>query len=292
MSEENTMPSQAPQSAHAPQPASSLLNMVSDFVWTAFRNRGLLAEMMTRDLKSGFAGHGLGTIWVYVQPIVVLLTFMLIFGVVIGAKMAVTNTFPGDYTSYILAGLVPWLITSNALGRGPSLFATHANLVKQVVFPVEILPVAGVAACFMIYIPCLVLLLGYKLIFGGGLSLFILLLPVVLGMHMVFALGLMLILSVITPFMRDIREFVGIYLVVAMYFTPAVYLPDWVPAMIRPVLYLNPLSYVVWVYQDVIFFGRIEHGFAWVVFTAMTAAAFLGGLLVFRKIKPFLGNVL
>jgi lipopolysaccharide transport system permease protein len=280
---------QLPKSISATE---GLIGMVRSFVTTIIRNRGLLTEMVMRDLKSGFVGHGFGMAWVYIQPLVVVLTFMLIFGVVIGSKMAVTGTFPGDYISYILAGLVPWLIMANALNRGPSLFASHANLVKQVVFPVEILPVAAVVACFMIFIPCLALLLFYKIIWGGGLSPMVLLLPVVLVMHMVLSLGLILILSVITPFIRDIREFVGIYLVVAMYFTPAIYLPDWVPAAIRPVLYLNPFSYVVWVYQDVMFFGRIDHGFAWIVFALMTAASFVGGLLVFRKIKPFLGNVL
>jgi lipopolysaccharide transport system permease protein len=273
-------------------PAIHLVNIVRSFLATALRNRGLVAEMVSRDLKTSHVGHGFGSIWIFIQPLVVVLTFMLIFGVVIGAKMAVSRTFPGDYTSYILAGLVPWLIMQNALARGPSLFASHANLVKQVVFPVEILPVASTIACFIIFIPCLVLLLAYMLVFGAGLSPFVILLPGVLIAHMIFSLGLILILSVTTPFMRDIREFVGLYLVVAMYFTPAVYLPDWVPAAIRPMLYLNPFSYVVWVYQDVLFFGRIDHGFAWIVFGLMTLVTFAGGLILFRKIKPFLGNVL
>jgi len=271
---------------------ADLIGQAVNFVSVSMKNWALMKEMVARDLKGGVAGHGFGVLWIFIQPLVVVSTYMLIFGVVIGSKIAVTSTFPGDYISYIMAGLVPWLVMANALSRAPTIFMANANLVKQVVFPVEILLVANVIACFLVFAPCLVLMLAYKLAFGGGLSPAVLLLPVIVGMHMIFCLGLMMLLSVITPFIRDIKEFVTIYAAVSMYFTPAIYLPDWVPVAIRPILYLNPFSYVVWVYQDVIFFGRIEHGFAWAVFAAMSAAAFLGGLAVFRRVKPFLGNVI
>ncbi|KQU54795.1 hypothetical protein ASG72_04055 [Bosea sp. Leaf344] len=266
--------------------------MLIEFVRVIRRNYALIREMVLRDIKGGHAGHGLGSLWVYVQPIVVVATFMLIFGVVIGTKMAVTATFPGDYTSYILVGLTPWLLMSNALGRAPNAFSGNANLVKQVVFPIETLPVASIVACFVIYIPTFALMIGYKLLIGGGLSWLALALPVVLGMHALVCIGLTLLLSVTTPFLRDIREFVTMYMSVSMYFTPAIYLPDWVPALVRPILYLNPFSYVVWVYQDTLFFGEFRHPFAWVVFAAMAIGLFIAGLVVFRRVKPVLGNVL
>lgn len=270
----------------------SLPAMLIDFARVIRRNQALIREMVLRDIKGGHAGHGLGSLWVYIQPIVVVATFMLIFGVVIGTKMAVTATFPGDYTSYILVGLTPWLLMSNALGRAPNAFSGNANLVKQVVFPIETLPVASIAACFVIYVPTFALMIGYKLLIGGGLGWLALALPLVLGLHALMCIGLTLLLSVTTPFLRDIREFVTIYMAVSMYFTPAIYLPDWVPALVRPILYLNPFSYVVWVYQDTLFFGEFRHPFAWAVFAAMSIGLFIAGLVVFRRVKPVLGNVL
>jgi lipopolysaccharide transport system permease protein len=270
----------------------SLVTVVRDFARVVWRNLALIREMVLRDIKGGHAGHGLGSVWVFIQPIVVIATFMLIFGVVIGAKIAVTSTFPGDYTSYILVGLTPWLLMANALGRAPNAFSANANLVKQVVFPIEILPVATILACFTIYVPTFTLMLGYKSLLGGGLTWLALALPLVLAMHGLLCIGLTLLLSVTTPFLRDIREFVTMYMAVSMYFTPAIYLPDWVPALVRPVLYLNPFSYVVWVYQDVLFYGEIRHGFAWIVFGLMAIGLFLAGLVVFRRVKPVLGNVL
>lgn len=266
--------------------------MLMEFARVIRRNHALIREMVMRDIKGGHAGHGLGSLWVYIQPIVIVATFMLIFGVVIGSKMSVTSTFPGDYTSYILVGLVPWLLMSNALGRATNAFSGNANLVKQVVFPIETLPIATVLACFVIYVPAFALMIAYKLLFGGGLGWLSIALPMVLALHAMLCIGLTLILSVTTPFMRDIREFVTIYMAVSLYFTPATFLPEWVPVGVRPILYLNPFSYVVWVYQDALFFNEIRHGFAWVVFAAMALGLFLAGLVVFRRVKPYLGNVL
>lgn len=277
-----------------PQKASAqgLVAVLIDFARVILRNHALVREMVLREIKGGHAGHGFGFVWVYLQPIVVVATYMLIFGVVIGTKMAVTATFPGDYTSYIVVGLAPWLMMSNVLGRAPNAFSGNANLVKQVVFPIETLPVASIVASFIIYLPTFALTIGYKLALGGGLSWLALALPFVFGMHALMSIGLTLLLSVTTPFLRDIREFVTIYMSVSMYLTPAIYLPDWVPALVRPVLYLNPFSYVVWVYQDTLFFGEMRHRFAWVLTVGMALCFFSAGVVVFRRVKPYLGNVL
>jgi lipopolysaccharide transport system permease protein len=273
-------------------PSGSMVAWVRQFLASALRHRALVGELVLRDIKGSHAGHGLGSLWAYAQPLVVVVTYMLIFGVVIGSKIAVTSTFPGDYISYVIIGLTPWLVMANALGRAPGIFISNANLVKQVVFPIEVLPVASALACFLTMVPALVAMVVYKLVWGGGLTVYALLLPLVIGLHGMLVLGLMLLLSVVTPFIRDIREVVTIYSTISMYFTPAVYLPDWVPEAIRPMLYLNPFSYVIWGYQDVLFFGEIRHPFAWIVLAVMAVVAFLGGLMIFCKIRPYLGNVL
>ena len=121
------------------------------------QRRGLISELVHREVKGGHAQHGLGAAWFYVQPLIVVATFMLVFGVVIGARMDLTASFPGDYTSYILVGLVPWLVTANALARAPSVLVANANLVKQVVFPIETLPIASVGAAFLMFLPAFAL---------------------------------------------------------------------------------------------------------------------------------------
>jgi len=269
-----------------------VISLARGFARVVRLNRDLIREMVLRDINKGHAGHTLGSLWVYLQPIIIVVTYMIIFGTVIGSRMIATKSFPGDYTSYILVGVTPWLLTANALGRSSNAFSGNANLVKQVVFPIEILPVATIVACFVTFMPTFLLTLGYKVFVGGGITQLLLALPLVFGIHALICVGLTLVLSVISPFFRDVTELVTVYSSISMYFAPALYLPDWVPAMIRPILYLNPFSYVVWVYQDTLFFGEFRHPVAWVVFAAMAIGLSIAGLVVFRRVKPYLGNVL
>jgi lipopolysaccharide transport system permease protein len=73
---------------------------------------------------------------------------------------------------------------------------------------------------------------------------------------------------------------------------PTVYLPDWMPRILQPVIYLNPFSYVIWVYQDVLFFGTFRHPYAWLVTLVFALLALGLGYRTFEKLKPYYGNVL
>jgi lipopolysaccharide transport system permease protein len=264
-------------------------------LWNTFRQiyryRELLSEMVHRDLSAAHARHGLGRIWVYLHPLVVVGTYLLVFGFVLGSKIAVTGEFPGDYPGYILAGLVPWLMMQAALVRGPNALIASANLVKQVVFPVEILPIASVIGATIPHLPSLGLVMVYKL-FTGGLGWTAILLPAVFAIHCMLAIGLSLALAAITPFFRDVREIVTVFASVVMYMMPTVYLPDWMPHVLRPIIYLNPFSYLVWVYQDVLFFGTFRHPYAWIVTLAFALLALGLGYRIFEKLKPYYGNAL
>lgn len=264
---------------------------VSASISRVFRYRDLLKELVGRDLSAAHARHGFGGAWVYVHPLVVVGTYLLLFGFVLGSKIAVTGAFPGDYPGYILVGLVPWLMMQAAILRGPTALIASANLVKQVVFPIEILPIAAVIAATIPHIPSLILVTVYKL-FVGGLGWIVVLLPFVMAMHFLLALGLSFLLAALTPFVRDLREVVVVFTSVVMYLMPTVYLPDWMPRALRPIIYLNPFSYLVWVYQDVLFFGEFNHPYAWLVTLVFAVLALSIGFRTFEKLKPYYGNVL
>jgi lipopolysaccharide transport system permease protein len=267
----------------------------SQALWITFnqivRYRELLREMVDRDLSASHARHGFGALWIYIHPLVVVGTYLLIFGFVLGNKLVAGGDFPGDFPAYILAGLVPWLMMQAALVRGPGALISSANLVKQVVFPIEILPIAATIAATIPHLPALALVILYKAYFGG-LSWIVLLLPAVLVVHAILATGLSFALSAITPFFRDLREIVTVFTSIAMYLMPTVYLPDWMPQVLRPLIYSNPFSYVVWVYQDILFFGAVRHPYAWII-TFLFALLSLGlGYRTFEKLKPYYGNAL
>jgi len=64
------------------------------------------------------------------------------------------------------------------------------------------------------------------------------------------------------------------------------------PPLFKPFLYANPFSYLIWCWQDTLYWGHVQHPFAWIVLPALSLLTFYAGYRVFRKLKSMLGNVL
>jgi len=65
-----------------------------------------------------------------------------------------------------------------------------------------------------------------------------------------------------------------------------------VPEALRPWLYLNPFSYFIWIYQDCLYFGAVRHPEAWGVAALLALLGLALGMRAFRKLKPYVANVL
>src|SRR5205823_84321 len=136
-------------------------------------------------------------------------------------RMGGTTEAPLDYTTYLLSGLIPWLTFADIANRACSSITANAGLVKQVLFPVEILPIKTVAAALVSQLVATVGLLVYVL-----------------------------------------------------------------------VMLFNPFTYVAWVYQDAVYYGRFLHPFAWIVFTVLNLAFLSLGFRLFRVLRPSFGDFL
>jgi lipopolysaccharide transport system permease protein len=256
------------------------------------RHRHLTLALARREITDRYAGQMLGLFWAVGHPLLLMAVYIFVFGVVFQMKVGGTFDLPLDYTVYILAGLIPWLAVSECLNKGSTLVTANANLVKQVVFPLEVLPVKGViAACFP-QVLCLALLVVYVFATIGYVPWTYALLPVLLLLQFFFINGLVFFLAALGTFFRDLKDFVQMFCVIGLYIMPVVYLPTMVPEVFRPMLYANPFSYLIWCYQDVCYFGRLEHPWAWGVLVLLSAGAFALGYRLFHKLKPFFGNVL
>jgi hypothetical protein len=83
-----------------------------------------------------------------------------------------------------------------------------------------------------------------------------------------------------------------LFAVAGMYAMPIFYLPGWVPEIFKPLLYINPFSYLVWCYQDIFYFGSIVHPEAWGINLIGSLFIFIVGYRFFRKVKPGFGSAL
>lgn len=256
-----------------------------------FTRRELLGELIRREIGERYAGNALGRIWAIVSPLMLVGIYVFLFTVVFRVAITRSIELPRDYTAYILAGLIPWLTMQEVIGKSPSVIASQANLVKQIVFPIELLPARSTISSFVTMFVGLAVLTFY-LAMTSGLPLTYPLLPVLIGLQVMLALGLCYLLSAIGVFLRDLRDFIPTIMLMFVYMLPILYLPAWVPRLFKPIIYVNPFSYMIWCYQDVLYFGRIEHPIAWIVFPVFAIAVFVIGASMFDRFRKSFSTAL
>lgn len=256
------------------------------------RHRDLVIEMARREIRSQYGGQALGSWWVVGHPLFQMLVYIVVFALIFKVRVGGTVEMPRDYITYLLSGLVPWLCAQQAVARGPTLMVSQANLVKQVVFPIEVLPAASVAVNLILLGVGLSVLLVYSLLRHGSLPPTVLLLPVLVLCLAAGMLGISYAFAAIGVFFRDLKDIVQVMVIAGVYMMPIFYLPEWVPGPLKPLLYLNPFSYMGWCFQDAIYFGRFEHAGAWVVFSVGSFAVYGLGYRLFRRLSPNFGNAL
>jgi lipopolysaccharide transport system permease protein len=256
------------------------------------RHRQLIWAMAKREIFERYAGQLLGAAWAFAHPLILMGVYLFIFGYVFRVRLGGTPDMPLDYPAYLLAGIVPWLALAEGLNKAPTAVTNNASLVKQVVFPLEVLPTKTVLASMLAQTTGLTVLIVYVLATYGSLPTTYLLLPLVMLMQFVLTVGLAFLLAAVGVFVRDLKDVVQVLTLIGVYLLPVLYLPAMVPELFRPLLYLNPFTYLIWCYHDICYYGRIEHPVAWIVMVPLSVITFVVGWRVFHRLRPLFGNAL
>jgi lipopolysaccharide transport system permease protein len=265
---------------------------LKEFTVTLWLHRKLTIMLAKREISEKYIGQALGGLWAVLHPMLLLSVYYFLFSVVFQIRMPDQEGMPADYFLYILSGMAPWLSFQEAINKGSMAIRGQAPLVKQVVFPIEILPVKGVLSSFLPLCIMGTLLLVYKL--AKGLPLFpgLLLLPAALFMQIVVCVGINLMTSAAGTYLRDLKDVIQAFMLIVVYLLPVFYLPDMVPQDLRPLLFWNPLSHFAWCWQDVLYFNGMHHPESWMIFFCGSFIMLALGARVFRFLKTYFGNVL
>jgi lipopolysaccharide transport system permease protein len=254
------------------------------------RYRQLTLEMTRREIGDRYAGQFLGKAWAIGHPLIMMLVLVVIFAYVF--KVDIKSKIGLDYTAYLLAGLIPWITVQEVMAKGATVVVGNANLVKQVVFPIEVLPVKSVMASLLSQLVAMAALVLYVLLRHWFVPASYLLLVPLLLVQILGMLGLSALLAALGVYFRDLKDLVQVFCFAGMYAMPLFYNIDMVPPAIKPFVYANPFTYMLLCYQDACFHGGMDHPYAWVVFTVLSLGTFYAGMRVFERLKPLFGNVL
>ena len=257
-----------------------------------FQHWELTLTMARREIADRYIGQNFGFFWAIGHPLFLMGVYVFIFCFVFKTKIGGTLEMPRDYITYLLSGLVAWMGFQESMAKSCLAITSNSSLVKQVVFPLEILPAKGVISSLFQEIIMILILMAYVLISYGSLPWTYLLLPPLIIFQAITMTGIAYFLSAVGSYFRDMKDFVQLFAVAGIYLLPVVYLPSWVPPIFKPLLYVNPFSYFIWCYQDVLYFGRIDHPWSWMVCFFESILFVVVGYCFFRKLKIGFGNVL
>src|SRR5215467_8368309 len=104
-------------------------------------NRNLLKNLILRDLKHRYVGSMGGFLWSVIHPIVLLISYTFVFGVVLRAKLGI-ETGTTNFAIFLICGYLPWMLFSDTLMRNCSVIPDNAPLITKTVIPPEVLPIS------------------------------------------------------------------------------------------------------------------------------------------------------
>jgi len=261
-------------------------------VATLVRQRDLIIEMSLREVYDRYTGQVFGILWALGHPLFLMCIYLFVFGYVFGVRTGGTIEMPRNYSTYLLSGLIPWMVIQETMMKSCTSVISQSNLVKQVVFPIEVLPVKSVLSSFVSQVIFTGFFIIYVLIAHRSLPWTYLMIPVLFVFQNLFMIGLSFLFASISVFFRDLKDFVFVFCTAGLFILPIIYLPRVIPKGFLPLLYINPISHVIWCYQDIFYFGRFEHPVSWTIFLVMSIGTFYVGSYVFNKLKILFGDFL
>lgn len=255
-----------------------------------YQRRELIRELARRELRDRHTGQLLGVLWAYGHPLLLMAFYTVLFAYVFPARYA-SNGSILDFSVNIFAGIVPWLAFQDLLGRSPSILVGHSNLVKQIVFPTEVLPVKTALASTMPYSVGLLFAIGYAG-WHNTLSWLSLTVPLLVLCQMAAMVGAAFLLSAAGVFLRDLRDIVTVFCSVNLFAQPILYNPFSTPEWLNQAFAFNPFSYLTWCWQDALYRGSIVHTSAWIIFPLGSFCVLAVGWAMFERTRHSFGDAL
>lgn len=264
-----------------------------DIAKKVFKHRALALELARRDILDRYLSQSIGGVWAILNPLLIMWLYVVLFTVVFPARLESDDVWRG--VIYLLAGLVCWLFSAEMLNKSTSAIIDNASLVKQIVFPIETIPIKTfLVALFSFVISFSALLVILALNDPGALPLALVMSGAAILLHSLFLIGVAFLLSSTGTFLRDLKDFVAFFAAAGLFLAPILYFPerlDALPPVLKTIIVLNPFSHFVWIYQDSLSFGEFRHPVSWGVCTLLAVLTPLTGAVLFRRLSPQFGDV-
>lgn len=250
-----------------------------------FRLRRRLLDGAIQDIRYRYVGSLFGMAWAIIYPLLQLSVYAGLYAFIF--KVRPSGLTEADYVILVFSGLVPLMAFNEIIIASTNSLTANKSLLLNTVFPAELIPLRAALAAQVPTLSGLTITMLAGFLVGNTGWQAVLLVPVVWLFLIMFAVGIGYILSLLSLVVRDIQHGLGIILMTLTILSPFAYTPEMVPAALKPIIFLNPLSYFVMTFQSLICFGTWPEWNIVMVAIILGVALFMLGISIFVKAKRF-----
>lgn len=219
--------------------------------------REMIFSLVKRELRGRYKGAVLGFLWNFLNPLLQLIVYTLVFSVIMRAGIE-------KYYIFLFVALVPWIFFSTSLTGGSACILANQDLVKKIYFPREVLPIAHTTATFVNMLLSFVVVFAVLLITGFGINpVACLFLPPIMIVEYIICLGICMLVSSVTVYVRDMQNIMAIVAMAWQFLTPVMYGQEMVEGALKnhPVMMTiwnyNPTTPLINAYRQILYYKQI-----------------------------------
>lgn len=221
------------------------------FLKELWQYREMIVSLVKRDLKSRYKGSILGFLWMFLNPLLQLCVYTIVFSTIM--RMGIEKFY-----LFLFVALVPWIFISTCLTGGTMVIFGQQDMVKKIYFPREVLPISFTLSQFINMLLSFIVI--FVVVFFSGVEIqpiALLFLPLVMIIQFILALGITFLAAALTVYFRDLEHILSIISLAWMYLTPVVYSVDMIPDQFLTAFYLNPMTSITIAYRDILYYGQL-----------------------------------
>ena len=280
------------RASRAMNPHQAHISTPREMVSSPWRNRGLINQLVRREVIGRYRGSALGVAWSFFNPIIMLLVYTFVFSVVFKARWGLgADEGKASFAVVLFVGMIVHGLFAEVANRAPTLILGNVSYVKRVVFPLEVLPWVSMGSALFHAIISLMVLLSAQLLLTHKLPWTAVLFPIVFAPLVVATMGAAWFLASIGVYLRDVGQTIGIVTTVMLFMAPVFYPISVLPESYQALLHLNPLTFIIEESRKVLLFGQLPNWSGWAIYTTISFGVAWAGFWWFQKSRKGFADV-
>ena len=251
--------------------------------------RDLFLILAYRDLRVRYAQTFLGLVWAFIQPLVTIIIFTVVFG-----RVAKVDTAGIPYPLFAVSGLAAWSYFSFVLNQSGNSIIGAQEMVKKIYFPRLVIPLSKALVGFVDFIIALLFIVVLMIYYQFHPLANIIYLPLFILLTIISSLAVGIWLSALTIRYRDFQHVVPFLVQFGLYATPVGYLAKDVvnnlPTWATYIYYINPMAGIIEGFRWSLLGGDPPSIYAYFS-VSIAVILFLSGLYYFKKVERVMADI-